>query len=419
MRKKVVVRGPCLTQSGYGEHTRMVLRALKTREDLFDIYIVPTGWGQTGWQHENSPERIWTDQIINKTQQYIAARKPFDISLQVSIPNEWEHLAPVNIGVTAGIETTKVSPDWIQKGNMMDKIIITSEHSKQVYENTTYAANDNLGNPVELKLSTPVEIVSYPAKGIIPDKELNIDFDHDFNYVFVGQWGPRKNVDNLVKWWLEENWSENVGLILKVSHAKNNLFDKNHTKNRIKYIQDSINLDAEDKKCKVYLIHGDMTEMEIISLYHHPKVKCMVSVTHGEGFGLPLFDFAQAGKPVIATEWSAHLDFLTKKDKRGKNINAFLPVSYDMQPIPPNVVWQGVIVEDSMWAYPHEGSFKHRLRQVRKNKKWLERAQDHAPYIMKNLSEDKIYGLLCSVVGDDHHDNTEWWNTNDELVEYE
>ena len=390
MRKKVIVRGPCLTQSGYGEHTRMVLRALKSREDLFDIYIVPVGWGQTGWQHEDSPERKWMDQIINKTQKHIASQKPFDISLQVSIPNEWQHIAPVNIGVTAGIETTKVSPDWIQKGNMMDKIIITSQHSKQTYENTIYTGKDELGNNMELKLTTPVEVVSYPAKGIQPDKSLDIDFDHDFNYIFVGQWGPRKNIDNLIKWWLEENWSENVGLILKVSHAKNNLFDKNHTENRIKHIQNSINLDLEDKKCKVYLIHGDMTEMEIISLYHHPKVKCMVSTTHGEGFGLPLFDFAQVGKPVVATDWSAHLDFLTKTNDQGKSTNAFLPISCDIQPVPPNVVWQGVITEDSMWAYPHEGSFKHRIRQVRKNKKWLDRAKKHAPYILEKLSEDKI-----------------------------
>ena len=49
MRKKVLVRGPCLSQSGYGEHARMVLRSLRSREDLFDIYIIPTSWGHTGW----------------------------------------------------------------------------------------------------------------------------------------------------------------------------------------------------------------------------------------------------------------------------------------------------------------------------------------------------------------------------------
>ena len=39
--KKVLVRGPILSRSGYGEHARFVYRILKSREDLFDIYIQP------------------------------------------------------------------------------------------------------------------------------------------------------------------------------------------------------------------------------------------------------------------------------------------------------------------------------------------------------------------------------------------
>ena len=42
MRKSVLVRGPALTQSGYGEHTRFVLRALRAQEDKFDIHVLPT-----------------------------------------------------------------------------------------------------------------------------------------------------------------------------------------------------------------------------------------------------------------------------------------------------------------------------------------------------------------------------------------
>ena len=67
IKTKVVVRGPCLTQSGYGEHARMVLRALRAKEDELDIYIVPVGWGQTGWKHEDTEERKWLDQKISLT----------------------------------------------------------------------------------------------------------------------------------------------------------------------------------------------------------------------------------------------------------------------------------------------------------------------------------------------------------------
>ena len=162
-----------------------------------------------------------------------------------------------------------------------------------------------------------------------------------------------------------------------------------------------------------------MTEQEIIGLYHHPKIKCMISATHGEGFVLPLFDFAQVGKPIVAPAWSSYLDFLSREED-DKLINAFLPVSFNLAKVPPHVVWEGVITPDAEWAYPHEGSFKHRIRQVRKNKKWFERAEKHAPHILDSLSETKIYEKLCASVegenfggsGDDNTDNIE-------VVDYE
>ena len=425
-KQRVVVRGPALTQSGYGEHTRMILRALKTREDLFDVYILPSNWGHTGWTSEKDELREWIDFRINQTQQYHnfcsqnKQNPTYDVSFQVSIPSEWERMAIQNIGVTAGIETTKVSPEWLMKGNEMDKIIITSNHSKYVYENTTYEGSDQAGNPATLTLQTPIEVVGYPARNLQPKEEIDLNLKYDFNYIFVGQWGPRKNIDNMIKWWLEENWEEKVGLVLKVSHRKNNHRDRLYTSSRIKHLLNSVNLDQSERKCKLYLLHGDLKENEMVSVYHHPKIKCMISATHGEGFGLPLFDFAQVGKPIVATDWSAHLDFLTHEQDNGKINKPFLPVSYDIAPIPKEAVWKGILEEESMWAYPHEGSFKHRLRQVRKNKKWLERAKKNVDNIMNKFDEEKVYAMVVDAVHRENIDIDAWLeNLESEVVENE
>ena len=64
MKKKILVRGPALSRSGYGEHVRMVLRSLKTREDILDIYLMNTGWGRTGWNWEDDEERRWFDSLL-------------------------------------------------------------------------------------------------------------------------------------------------------------------------------------------------------------------------------------------------------------------------------------------------------------------------------------------------------------------
>ena len=107
MRKKILVKGPVLTRSGYGEQSRFALRSLRSREDLFDIYVQPISWGNTSWINDNTPERQWIDQAIEKTIAFVHQGGTFDMSLQISIPNEFERIAPVNIGYTAGIETSR------------------------------------------------------------------------------------------------------------------------------------------------------------------------------------------------------------------------------------------------------------------------------------------------------------------------
>lgn len=416
MKKKIVVRGPCLTQSGYGEHARMVLRALRTREDLFDIYIVPLGWGQTGWLSDTSEFRQWMDSKIMETQHYLATKQPFDISFQVTIPNEWEKIAGTNIGVCAGIETTKVAPIWLQKANMVDKVVVVSEHAKWGFENTEYDAVDQYGNEAKLKLTTPIEVVGYPVRDIVEEDKFEIELDYDYNYLVVGQWGPRKNLENLIKWWLEECWEDEVGLILKTSTRKNNLLDRHITANRVASIASSVGLDEEERKCKIYLLHGDLSESEMKSLYNLERVCSMITTTHGEGFGLPLFEFAQTGKPIVAPNWSGYLDFLTVDGKPH-----FATVNYDINPIQEQAIWDGVLQKDSMWCFPHEGSFKQRVRQVRKSSKWLDRSEALKENILTQFSQENQYKKFIDAVHrEEVFEMSEWLQElESKIVEFE
>ena len=158
MRKKVLVRGPALSQSGYGEHTRFVLRALRKQEHLLDIHVLPTKWGETGWLSIDDDEREWIDTKVNESIPHLHNKIPYDLSVQVTIPNEWENIASVNIGVTAGIETNKVCPLWIQKANLMDKIITISQHSKSGFNTSYTGQNSQTGEMMKLECITPIEI---------------------------------------------------------------------------------------------------------------------------------------------------------------------------------------------------------------------------------------------------------------------
>ena len=400
MKKKILVTGPILTASGYGEQARFALRALRSREDLFDIYIVSTPWGNCGWIHNDDEERAWIDSLSLKAIQYNKAsngQPQYDMSLQITIPNEWKKIAPINVGYTAGIETNKVSPHWIQPSNQMDKIIVVSNFAKKGFENGVYTAQDQrTGQQIpNFKTTTPIEVINYPVRKQEP-KQPDLELSTDFNFLVVAQGGPRKNLGNTIKWFVEEFKNENVGLICKTHLAGASQIDREAAVANIKNVLNQY----KDRKCKVYVLHGDMSEAEMAGLYTHPKVKALLSLSHGEGFGLPIFEAAYYGLPVITTEWSGPTDFMYCENKDGKVKPHFAKVSYSLQPVQPEAVWQGVIEKDTMWAFPNALSAKEQMREVYKNHdRFRGQAKRLAAHIEKEFEESKMneqFSKICS-----------------------
>jgi glycosyltransferase involved in cell wall biosynthesis len=417
MRKKILFKAPVLTRSGYGEQSRYALRALRSREDIFDIFVLPLQWGHTSWIGEDTEERQWIDIAIEKTINYTQMQGQFDLSFQVTIANEWEQHAPINIGYTAGIETTQVAPQWLAKGNEMNKIIVVSTFARDMYKNCQYTGqNEQTGQEVLLSLNTPIEAINYPAKKFDELPEVELELDYDFNFLTTAQISPRKNVQNTIKWFVEEFRDEEVGLVVKGNLAKNCLMDREHLFNDLRNFINGLG----EKKCKVYLLHGDMTDEEMHSLQRHPKISAFVSLAHGEGFGLPIYEAAYSGTPVVATGWSGHLDFLV--DEKGKE--HFYNVNFDLNKVPDEVVWEGVIVKDSMWAYPREQSAKEQMRQCYDDitgenaDSHALKACEYADELQERFAKEKMYEKFVSAVEELITDDSEdWLSEIEEIVQ--
>ena len=414
MKKKILLKGPLLTRSGYGEQSRFALRALRSRSDTFDVYIQPLNWGVTSWLIEDNEERKWIDQAIEKTIGFIQQGGQFDMSLQITIPNEWEKLAPVNIGYTAGIEATKVAPQWLERCNLMDKIITISNFSKSAFEQTSYeAVEQQTGRKMELKNTTPLSVVNYPVKNYNDLPSLDLNLEYDFNFLIVAQFGVRKNLENTIKWFIEEFKNDEVGLVVKTNLAKNCLMDREAVMQKMKHLVKK----TEDTKCKVYLLHGDMTDEEIHSLYSHPKLNAMVSLPHGEGFGLPMFEAAYSGMPIVATGWSGQLDYLIDENKKEQ----FYNVSYDIQPIQKNAIWDGVLIKEAMWSFPRESSAKTQMRRcyedVINERGFASTSQEYAQKLRERFSEEKMLALFADEVHKPDPEISEWLSKLEALEE--
>ena len=389
MKPKVYLMGPLLTRSGYGEQSRFALRALKTRDDIFDLYVEPLEWGHTSWLAEDTEEKRYIDFLIEKTAAFLQSGQRPDISIQCTIPNEWKpQLAAVNIGYTAGIETTKVAHEWIQAANKMTKVIVVSEHSKKVFENSHYVGtNEATGEKVELKTTVPISSVGYPVKNYdeLPELDLS-EIKTDFNFLAVAQWGPRKNIENMINWYFQEFHDENVGFVIKTNRAKNSLIDREYCDGLLKKIA-ALHPEA---KCKIYLLHGEMSDEEMHALYVHEKISAFVAIPHGEGFGLPIFESAYSGLPIVAVGWSGQVDYLYSD-----NVANFYEVSYDLRPVQQESVWDGVIVADSMWAFAREDSYKQSMRNcyddICSNQGVAKKACENAVQLKEKFSDEQMY----------------------------
>ena len=398
MKKKIFVRGPVLSQSGYGEQSRFALRALRSREDLFEVYIQPINWGQTGWIWEDTEMRRWIDSRILETQLLLQQKllQP-DISLQITIPNEFEKLCPTNIGYTAGIETTKVAPQWLQKGNDMDKILVVSNHAKNSYTNTVaQATNTQTGQTFPYKLESPVDVV-WENTPIVENPEDIVGFNprHNFNFLCVSQFGHRKNLKNTIRWFVEEFIDQDVGLIIKTNTKCNSRMDLERTEASLKAFLDPY----PNRKCSVSLLHGDLSEGQMRALYEHDKVKAMINISHGDGFGLPMFEAARYALPIIAVGWSGQVDFLRYDGK-----DYFLKVKHTLEDVQKEAVWEGVIQADSQWAYADQGSYKMALRMMRKkHNEFSKQAKELQNKIDENFRDEVLYKNFTDLVYGDEY----------------
>ena len=312
---------PIDTYSGYGARSRDLVRAI-IQLDKYDVKILPQMWGNTPWGFINdNPEWEFLNKHIHNQPQL--PKQP-EIWMQITIPSEFQPIGKYNIGVTAGIETTISPGDWIEGCNRMNLVLTSSEHSKNTFIKTIMQKVDQRTNQTvgELKIEKPIEVlfegadieIYKPLDKVSLFPELD-EIKEKFAFLFVGHWingdlgEDRKNVGLLIKMFFEvfKNKKDKPALILKTSQTGSSYIDRDEILKKIKLIKKSIN--SKDLP-NVYLIHGEFTDVEMNELYNHSKIKAMVNLTKGEGYGRPLLEFSLTKKPIITTGWSGHTDFL-------------------------------------------------------------------------------------------------------------
>jgi glycosyltransferase involved in cell wall biosynthesis len=394
----LVFQAPIATRSGYGDHSRDILKSLFDL-DRYDIKVVPTRWGNTP-QDQINPQTEFGKKILENIATQVD-RQP-DIFIQVSVANEFRKVGKYNIGITAGVETTIAPQEFIQGGNQMDLIITPSQFTKDVLSKTSYDQVDkNTKQKIgELKLEKPVEVLFEGVDTTIFNskcsKSVLDSVDTDFNFLFVGHWlagdlgQDRKDVGMMIKTFCtvfkDLPKKQQPGLILKTSQAGFSVMEREAISNKIKEVTKQFG-----EKCPpIHLVFGDLSESELNDLYNDEKVKSFLMFTKGEGYGRPLAEFATTGKPIIVSNWSGHKDFLPEENT--------VYLEGELKEVHKSAA-NKFLLEQSKWFNVDYSKAAGQIFDVYKNyKKHLKKSEGLKTNIKKNFSLDNMTSKLKEIL---------------------
>ena len=399
MKNTFYISSPFDTYSGYGARSRDLIKAI-IETGRYDVKLLSQRWGATsfGFCEDNLEWAFLLDHIYNQPQ----LQEQPDIWMQITVPNEFQPVGKYNIGVTAGIETTLAHGSWVEGINRMDLTLVSSEHAKQTFLNSQFETRNAQGQTLgQIKVEKPIEVLFEGANLNVyfPDtKPCLIDFDipESFAYLFVGHWlqgdlgEDRKNVGLLVKAFYEtfKNQKSKPALILKTSGAVSSYMDRNSILDKITNIKSTVN--SQDLP-NIYLLHGEFSDAEMNSLYNHSKVKAMVNLTKGEGFGRPLLEFSLTQKPIIVSNWSGHMDFL--------NPQFVSAIDGQLKNVHPSAAVKDLIMSESQWFSPDHSQIGQYLRDIHKNyKKYTDGAKRQAYRSKTEFSWDKMKEKLDNIL---------------------
>lgn len=356
MNQTILITAPIFSISGYGKKSKdIVTSIIKNYEQDYDIKIVANNWGTNPNKIDDTLTKFVVSKIESAPQIYI----------HIGLPNEMKRIGTLyNILFTSSIETNIMDVSWVQGANLADLVIVPSEFAKESLIQTVYK-NDQNGETI--KFAQKCEILFEGIDTNLFQKLKTNDLDlsqirEKFCFLFVGQWvggtfgNDRKNIGNLIKTFCEtfKTKVDKPALIIKTNMGNSSKLDYYKCLEELQEIKEQ---HCPKNSPNIYLLHGEFTDMEMVKLYNHPKVKTFVSLTRGEGFNRVPAEFSCAThKPIILPNYSGHLDYI---DQNHSFLIGGTLIDVDKSALVPNIIIRG-----SKWFEPNYDTASKLLKQV-------------------------------------------------------
>jgi glycosyltransferase involved in cell wall biosynthesis len=141
----------------------------------------------------------------------------------------------------------------------------------------------------------------------------NIELGDAYKFYYIGEMNDRKNLKTMIRCYQAAfDGRKDVLLVLKVNAPGVN---REEVKNTVQEMSMEIKKELKmfrstDDYSPEVVIPGDMPRNGIMAI--HNTADCYVSTSHGEGWGMPIYEAFCMGNPVIAGNEGGPRDFLAQ-----------------------------------------------------------------------------------------------------------
>lgn len=251
-----------------------------------------------------------------------------DVCIQHVLPHLYSYNANMkNIGYLAVESYDFKDSMWHKYCNMMDEIWVPSSYCKES------CLRSGVIKPIKI-IPHCIDLNKYKNHKVT--KEIN-ELKYTFNFVFVGDFIERKNIEALIRAFHKEfHYMEPVNLFIKTS---------NIDYNTIKSYSDKIKrgLKLRKKYKEEIVITGQLPFEDYISVLK--QCHCFVMPSRGEGFCIPALEAMSIGLPCIYTSGIGMDDFCVGSEVYSYRVPCFGGVSSLDYLYTANTYWMDIDIE--------------------------------------------------------------------------
>jgi tetratricopeptide (TPR) repeat protein len=278
----LVIRGPFESATGYGYFCRRLIQTLRGRA-LLPLEVI----GITG------PES-WPGGALDRP---VPARAVVNCLIPLAVERA-PGLATVTFSMFEG---PRIPPAWRRMSEFSDLIIVPTESSRRAWAEQGFPEDRLRVCPLGVD---PVEPGSVP---VLFDSDGRLVSSYRHRFLNVSDFNPRKNIDGLMRVWLRATAStDDAVLILKLGRSLGP-----DARAELGALVRGAELAVGRRLAEaapVVLIGRLLDDDEVTGLYR--AATHYWSLSHGEGWDLPMSKAGAMGLGLIAPAHSAYLDYL-------------------------------------------------------------------------------------------------------------